>query len=283
MTTTTAADTARRSRVGGWDSNRVQRFLTRLPMLLVGVLAWQILAPAINSPFFPALGTIVSRFVEDWLSGPWTRAFLSDTFFANALPTLGRLVLGWLCAAVLGVVIGALVASIPRFGAAAEPLIRLGMSIPAPALLPVAIAIFGLGNGAKVFFIAFGAIWPIIVSTTAGLRNADPVALASGRSLVLPARVWLFRVRLPLASPQIMSGLRVSVNAAVLLIVVAELYAATSGVGFYIVGTQRNFDTIGTWSGIFLLALIGIVCNATFAVVEHRVMRWQIVPREANR
>jgi ABC-type nitrate/sulfonate/bicarbonate transport system permease component len=79
-----------------------------------------------------------------------------------------------------------------------------------------------------------------------------------------------------------MSGLRVSVNAAVLLIIVAELYAATSGIGFFIVRTQRNFDFVGTWSGIFLLALVGIACNALFAVIDRRVMRWHTIPREAT-
>lgn len=90
-------------------------------------------------------------------------------------------------------------------------------------------------------------------------------------------------MRLPLASPQIMSGLRVSVNAAVLLIIVAELYGATSGIGFFIVSTQRNFDTVGTWSGIVLLALLGITCNGLFALVEDRVMHWHIRPREAQK
>lgn len=266
-----------------WKKNPVVVFLTRLPMLVVGVALWQVVASALSSPFFPPLRDIVARFFGDWLSGPWSHAFLSESFIDNALPTIDRLVLGWVAGAVLGVLIGTAVASLPRVGAALEPLIRLGMSVPAPALLPLAIAFFGLGNGGKIFFIAFGAIWPVIVNTIAGLRNADPLSLASGRSLVLPPLTWFLRVRLPLASPQIMSGLRVSVNAAVLLIVVGELYAATSGIGFFIVSTQRNFDTVGTWSGIFLLALLGIVCNALFAITEYRVMRWQIIPREAQK
>jgi ABC-type nitrate/sulfonate/bicarbonate transport system permease component len=259
------------------------RFLSRLPILLVAVAVWEISAPLIDSPFFPPLSRIASRFASDWLSGPLAHLFLSDQFFSNAVPTLGRLGAGWAIGAALGVAIGSVIALLPRLGATVEPLVRFGMSIPAPALLPIAIAFFGLGDGGKVFFIAFGAIWPVIVNTAAGLRGADPMALASARSLVLPGSTSFLRVRLPLASPQIMSGLRVSVNAAVLLIVVAELYAATSGIGFFIVSTQRNFDTVGTWSGIALLAVVGILCNALFALAERRIMRWQIIPREAQK
>lgn len=261
----------------------VLRFLSRLPLLILAVILWQVMAPLIDSPFFPPLSQIAERFVSDWLSGPPSQLFLSDLFLTNVGPTLMRLFAGWVIGALLGVWIGSMIALLPRLGATLEPLVRFGMSVPAPALLPIAIAFFGLGDGGKIFFIAFGAIWPVIVNTAAGLRGADPMALASARSLVLPAPTSFLRVRLPLASPQIMSGLRVSVNAAVLLIIVAELYAATSGIGFFIVSTQRNFDTVGTWSGIALLALLGIVCNALFALVERRVMRWQIIPRESQK
>lgn len=273
---------ALRRRGVGRAGRAVMRIAGRLPLLVLAMVAWELAAPVIASPFFPPLSTIVGRFVDDWFSGPWSRLFLSDQFLVHAVPTLGRLAAGWVIGASLGMVIGSLIALLPRLGAAIEPVARFGMSVPAPALLPIALAFFGLGHGGKVFFIAFGAIWPVIVNTAAGLRGADPLALASARSLVLPRTTFFLGVRLPLASPQIMSGLRVSVNAAVLLIVVAELYAATSGIGFFIVTTQRSFATVGTWSGIALLALVGIACNALFAAAERRIMHWQIVPRRAQ-
>lgn len=277
MTTAVTARTPASRRRRSWRNQ-----LIRIPAILVALALWQVGATALDSAYFPPFLTIADRFVNDWFSGPWQQAFLSDGFLTNATPTLLRLLLGWLVGTVLGVLIGSMIAMIPRLGAALDPLVRFGMSMPAPALLPIALALFGLGTGGKVFFIAFGAIWPVIIGTAAGLRDADPVVLNSARSLVLGRVRMFFQVRIPLASPQIMSGIRVSVNAAVLLIVVAELYATTSGVGFQIVITQRSFDVVGTWSGIFLLALIGIVANGLYVLVESRVMRWQIAPREAQ-
>lgn len=277
-TTASAANTPRRTAL----RDPLLRFASRLPLLLAVLLVWEVTAPLINSAFLPPISEILQRFTSDWTSGPWYRAFLSDQFFTHSAPTLMRLGLGWLVGAVLGVAVGTLVALVGVFGAIVEPIVRFGMSLPTPALLPVALAIFGLGDGGKVFFILLGAIWPVIVSTSAGLKDADEVALRTARSMVLPPATALLRVRIPLASPQIMSGLRVSVNAAVLLIIVAELYASTSGIGFFIVSTQRNFDTLGTWSGILLLALLGMVCNGLFALIERRVMRWHILPGELN-
>ena len=278
-----AATTAVEARHGAATAGRARRSLVRLPMIVVAVSLWELTARSAASVFFPPPSRIGQRFASDWLSGSPSGLFLSDAFVTNALPTILRLLAGWTIGALCGVGIGVLIASLPRVGAMAEPLVRLGMSVPAPALLPLAIVFFGLDNGGKIFFIAFGAVWPVIISTTIGLRNADRTALASASSLVLPAWTWFTRVRLPLASPQIMSGLRVSVNAAVLLIIVAELYGATSGIGFFIVSTQRNFDTVGTWSGIVLLALLGITCNGLFALVQDRVMHWHIRPREAQK
>lgn len=266
-----------------FSAGKLGKVAIRLPALLLAVVLWQVVAKVFNTPFFPPFFDILGRFWQDWLSGPPSQLFLSDAFIVNALPTFGRLGAGWLVGAVLGVLVGSMIAYMPRVGAALEPLVRFGMSVPAPALLPLAIAFFGLEAGGKIFFIALGAIWPVIVGTAAGLKGADPVAIASARSLTLPAIALFFKVKIPLASPQIMAGLRVSVNAAVLLIIVAELYATTTGIGFMIVSSQRNFDILGTWSGIFLLALLGIVCNGIFVLVERRVMRWQIIPREAQK
>jgi ABC-type nitrate/sulfonate/bicarbonate transport system permease component len=255
---------------------------SRLVLLVVALAVWQLAALHAQIRYLPPFSEVVGRFFADWFSGPWYHAFFSTAFIENGLPTIGRLAVGWLVAAVLGVAIGTALALAPRLDATLSPVVRFGMSMPTPALLPLALAIFGLGYGAKVFFIAIGAIWPVIVNTADGIRGADPTALAAARSLSLPPVTWLTRFRIPLASPQIMAGLRVSVNTAVLLIVVAELYAATSGIGFFIVSTQRNFDTVGTWSGILLLAGLGIVCNALFVIVERRVMRWHGPAREVQ-
>ncbi|GAB2563479.1 ABC transporter permease [Leucobacter ruminantium] len=285
MTTETQVIAAQAAQAGrrGRGRGKLGRFAIRLPALVLAILLWQVVATVFDTPFFPPFLDILARFRADWLSGPPSQLFLSDAFITNALPTITRLAAGWLIGVLVGVLIGSLIARLPRVGAALEPLVRFGMSLPAPALLPLAIAFFGLDAGGKIFFIALGAVWPVIVGTAAGLRGADPVAIASARSLTLPAATLFLKVRIPLASPQIMSGLRVSVNAAVLLIIVAELYATTTGIGFMIVNSQRNFDILGTWSGIFLLALLGIVCNGLFVLVERRVMRWQIIPREAQK
>lgn len=256
--------------------------LAGLPLVLVLAGAWQAIAHVLQSPFLPPLTTVLARVGTDWFSGPPQHLFLSETFIANVGPTLLRLALGWVIGVAVGIILGLLFASSRALRLMTAPLIRLGMSTPSPALLPVAIAFFGLGTSMKVFFIAFGAIWPVLTNTVTAFMNADQRVLDSGRSLRLRPWTYFAKVRLPEASPQIMSGVQISVNAAILLIVVAELYAATSGVGFLIVKAQRNFDMTGMWSGIVMLCLIGVVFNALFGLAQGRLMKWHRQSRKAS-
>lgn len=245
-----------------------------LVVIVLAVVVWQVVALARPNPYAPSPEALLGRFHEDWLSGPANRLFLSDQFIDNVGPTVHRLAFGWAIGVVVGLLAGGLIASSKRLRYLVDPLTRLGMSTPAPALLPIAIALFGLGGGMKVFFIAFGTVWPVLINTVAGLRDVDEYVINVGRSLRLsPVDEWL-HVRIPLAMPRIMSGIRIGTNAAVLLIAVAELYASTSGIGFVIVRTQRDFDVIGTWSAILMLCLIGVVANALLAAFDHRIMHW---------
>lgn len=269
--------TRRRGSHPGWST-----FVVGLPLVVVLCLVWQGVATFMNSLYVPTFTAALQRFVADWLSGPPTHLFLSTKLLINAGLTIERLVLGWTVGVAIGVGAGLLIARWRPLRLAATPLIRLGMSTPSPALLPIAIAFFGLGTGMKVFFIAFGTIWPVLTNTVSAIANVDSYVLNSGRSLLLGRWLYLTRVLLPAASPQIMSGIRIGSNAAILLIAVAELYASDSGIGYVIVQTQRNFDMLGTWSGMLLLCLIGVLFNALFSLVEGRIMSWHYKSRNAS-
>jgi ABC-type nitrate/sulfonate/bicarbonate transport system permease component len=89
-------------------------------------------------------------------------------------------------------------------------------------------------------------------------------------------------VVLPAALPQIVAGLRNSLQVAIILMVVSEWVASTDGIGFYIENAQQSFDYRGVWSGIIVLAIIGIAANLLFVAVENRVLRWYYGARAAE-
>ncbi len=255
---------------------RAVRLVATVWLLVLLLALWQWRATSRPSLYVPPVTDILQSVRDEFFSGPASRLFLSDTFFDNVWPSLGRAGRGWLFAVVAGITFG-IVIGVSRVAAETfTPLIRFAMSVPATVLLPLAIVLFGVTDSMNVFLIAFGSVWVILVNTIDGVRNIDPTAMATARSLRLRRRTVFFKVLLPGASPGISAGLRVSIGITLILMVVSELYAATSGIGYYIVVAQRTFRFRQVWAGVFLLAVLGIVANLVFKLIERRVLRWYL-------
>ncbi len=91
-----------------------------------------------------------------------------------------------------------------------------------------------------------------------------------------------FAVALPAAAPQVVAGLRNSLQVSIILMVVSEWVASTGGIGYYIVSAQESFDYLGMWSGILMLAIVGCAANLLFVVAEGRLLYWHYGARAAE-
>jgi ABC-type nitrate/sulfonate/bicarbonate transport system permease component len=236
-----------------------------LPVVLVA--AWWVLSADSDSFYFPPLETILQKFRE---------TFLSSNAGEHLGPSLAHLGLGFLAAAVVGVGAGLLIGLNRWASATLDPLVHFFRALPGPALLPFAIIAFGIGAAMKVWIIAFAAVFPILLNTVDGVRSADPLAGEVARAYRLRRRREIFAIVLPGASPQIMAGLRVGLQTAILLMVVSELVASTDGLGFFILQSQQQFDIANMWAGIIALGLLGYILNGAFGIVERRVLRWYV-------
>lgn len=257
--------------------------LQRVWLIVALAIVWQLLATAQPSFFVPPILDILRHFVETWLSADPTRLFVSEQFVEQALPSLGRLAAGCAIAGAVGIGLGLLLGRSERLSAAFDPLIRFGIAIPPPALLPFAIVLFGIGNSMNVFLIAFGTVWPILLNTIDGVRRIDPLVLSTSRVLHLSRWRFLTSVLIPAAAPQIMAGIRVSLATGLILMIISELYAATAGIGFVIVNAQRSFLILDMWAGIVLLAVLGVLLNAAYTRIELRILHWHHGLRATDR
>jgi ABC-type nitrate/sulfonate/bicarbonate transport system permease component len=134
--------------------------------------------------------------------------------------------------------------------------------------------LFGIGFTMKVVLIAFAAVWPTLLNTMDGMSGVDQVKLDTARVLGVSPAGRVFRVVLPAAAPQIVAGLRNSLQVAIILMVVSEWQASSDGIGFYISSAQQSFDYVGMWSSFIILAIIGIIANLLFVVAENRALHW---------
>jgi ABC-type nitrate/sulfonate/bicarbonate transport system permease component len=268
---TTPAATPRDRRLG---SDRARAFALRWGVLALFALAWQLLTQWADTPYFPPLTDILTRVYETWLTGPASRLFLTEAVGADIVPSLYRLLVGWGIAVVLGIAAGFALGLARRVQDYADPLVHFLRSIPPPVLIPPFIILLGIGDRMKIALITLGVVWPILLNTVDGVRSVEPTQVDTGRVYGIPPALRLRRIVFPSAMPKIFAGLRVSLSLALILMVISEMFAATDGIGFWIVSAQRSFRLLDMWAGIVVLGVLGYLLNAVLLAVEHRALRW---------
>ena len=264
-------------RLDRWDSrafSALQSFAVRYGLGIALVIAWEFAARKAGSIFFPPPSEILHRAAGLWLSGPPHRLFLSDSVFQDVLPSIFRLLGGWAFAVLIGIPLGILIGRSRNLSDLVNPSLQFLRAIPGPALIPIFIILLGTESTMRVTLIAFGSVWPILLNTIEGTRTVDPVQIDTARAFRIPRHARLWRIVLPAAIPKIFAGMRVSLALAVILMVVSELVASTSGIGYRIQNAQIMFLLTDMWCGIILLALIGYTVNLLFLKFERRVLAW---------
>jgi ABC-type nitrate/sulfonate/bicarbonate transport system permease component len=240
----------------------------RIAAIVVAVLIWYALTARAHSLFFPTPDKVLRAVWNDWI-----RPF-STTWSENLRPSLSRLLAGYLIAAVLAIAAGVLIGRSRRLGDYVEPVIDFVRAIPPPALLPLFLVVLGIDDSMKVALIATGVFPPILLNSIDGVRSIDPVYLDTANVFRISRVRRITHVILPAAAQKIFAGLRISMSIAVILMVISELVAATNGVGFRILQSQRQFRMVDLWAGLVVLGMLGAVLNAGLTVIERRVFRW---------
>lgn len=236
-----------------------------LAVPVLAVALWWAASSASSSYAFPPLSEILARFQELWLF---------DRFGRDVVPSLGRFALGLAtgaaCGLALGIALGASRSAREMF----DPVIQFVRSLPPPALLPVFLLLFGLGDPMKIAVIAFGSMWPVLLNTVEGVRSIDPTLSATFAVYRVSVPRRLAFVTLPAAATSIFAGLKTALGIAFVLMVVSEMVAATGGIGYFVVESQHTYAIADMWSGIILLGLLGFILNVLFDQAQKRLIYW---------
>lgn len=181
---------------------------------------------------------------------------------------------GLALASVMAVLIGILMGTFRNFYDAIKIIVELVRPVPAVALIPLAILLFGLGYGMRVSVITYSAFWPLLINTFYGVRSIDPIAIDTARNFGLSYPQILRRVTLPSALPSIATGFRISAAIALILTITAELIAGDSGIGFYVAQMELANRLPEMYAGILLAGILGYVLNLIFRSIERRLLFW---------
>jgi ABC-type nitrate/sulfonate/bicarbonate transport system permease component len=246
--------------------------LLGLPIVLLAV--WWLASAGSTSYYLPPLSDIFAAFPDTWLHG---------RLGSDVLPSLLRLIIGFLAALVLGVGLGVVIGSSRPVRAFCEPVLEFLRAIPPPVLVPVLILFAGIGNTMKVLVIVSGCLWPILLNTVEGVRAVDEVLAETCRSYGVDGVARLRHLVLRAASPQIVAGMRQALSVGIILMVISEMFASSNGLGFTIIQFQRSFAVAQMWTGILLLGVLGFALAMVMGLVERRLLFWHRGLRRAQR
>jgi ABC-type nitrate/sulfonate/bicarbonate transport system permease component len=259
-----AVDIGERARLSARRRDRILSIASPLGLLL----AWELAAQTglIDVRFFPAPSAIIAKLIEMARSGELTE---------NVLISLQRIVLGFLLGGVPAIVIGIAMGIWRPIRAIVDPLIVATYPIPKSSLLPLILLIFGLGEMSKVVMVAIGVFYPMAINATAGVLQINQIYLDVGKSF--KASPWdTFRtIALPGALPFIMTGVKLGAGLALILIAIAEMVGAKSGIGFMIWSAWETFAVAKMYVGLFVIALIGFAISLLLNEIERWVIRWK--------
>jgi ABC-type nitrate/sulfonate/bicarbonate transport system permease component len=235
--------------------------------ILVLLALWEIAAASGKMPSmsFPRMSAVLAT---------WWELIVSGELFGELVPSLWRMFAGYFIGVALGVVLGLLMGYFRVFYSLLEPITEVLRPIPSPAYLPIVILFLGIDDEMKIFMIGFASFFPVLLNTYSGVRSVDPIQLQTARTFGVTGWKLLWQIVLPSAAPYIFTGMRVSLAVGLIVMVISEMVAASSGIGYFILSAQRGFKIREMFAGVITLALVGYLLNRLFVAIENRVLAW---------
>jgi NitT/TauT family transport system permease protein len=231
------------------------------------LIIWQLISLVVTNRLLlvPPADVAIALVKEIQQGAMWT----------NAVATVGAVVSSFLVSCVIGIAIGLALASSRLLSLTGGPVLGALNSVPIIALAPLFVAWLGLGFASKFVLVLLVAVFPVVVTTEAGLRAADKPLIEAARSFNATRWQIFTTVTFPYALPFIVSGVRVAWARALVGIVVAEFFGSFAGFGFAIMSASQTFDTARVLGYVFVLGAMGLIGSVLFASLERRLAPWR--------
>jgi NitT/TauT family transport system permease protein len=216
--------------------------------------------------FFTTPSQIVGTLWRLFATGAiWTPLGVSASGFA----------LGLGLAIVVGLPLGVLIGRSRTLNAMLDPFITAFNATPRLVFLPLVMLWFGLGLWSKVVIVFIGALFPLLINTYEGVRNADKTLINVVRSFGASEWDVARLVVVPNAMPYIIAGLRLAIGRAVLGVVVAEFFGSESGLGVMMVQAAGRYQVDVVFSGLIVFAVLSLAMTALVQMLENRLSLWR--------
>ncbi len=252
--------------------NLVLNFFRELPYVsilafLLVIIAWCVLTYGniLDKVFLPTPGAVFAAMIDMYNSGT-----LADDIANSVL----RIVVGWAIAAIIAVPIGMMIAKSKRSREFLQPLIEFARYLPVTALVPLTLLYCGIGEFQKYTVIFLGTFFQLVLMVSDSVSSVDRNLLNAAKTLGADTWQTYKLVLFPAALPSILDDFRVTIGWAWTYLVVAEMIAANTGLGYLIIKSQRFLKTDDIFAGLILIGIIGIITDFLFRVLTKLATPW---------
>jgi NitT/TauT family transport system permease protein len=227
------------------------------------LLAWEIFSRSgmVSERFLPAPTTV--------LLALWSMIFERDLLYHAGVSTM-RVWSAFLIATAMAVPIGILMGSFKWIGAALEPVVDFIRYLPVPALVPLAIIWFGVGEGTKIFLLWLGTFFQLVLLVADDVRRVPTEYHEAALTVGAPGWRRLTDVSFPAMLPTLVDNMRITLGWCWTYLIIAEIVAANSGLGFVIWQARRFFQTPEVMAGVVTIGIIGLATDQIVRALHQR-------------
>jgi NitT/TauT family transport system permease protein len=235
--------------------------------LITPILAWWLVASTgwVEKVFMPSPGAV------------WDRTMLwatEDNLLQDTGISVYRVTMGWLLSAVIAMPLGMLIGTFRPVQAVLEPLTDFIRYMPAVAFIPLVMLWIGIDEGSKIAIIFIGTFFQMVLMVAEDVRRVPMQQIEAAQTMGATRAEILQLVLLPSAKPALVDTMRITMGWAWTYLVVAELVAANSGLGYAILKAQRFLQTDKIFAGIILIGLIGLLTDQMFRFLHRKAFPW---------
>jgi len=268
------ADTAAALRKNLWQ--RIEPTALGAGTIVLLLVVWQVWPDIF--PLKP--GTKLFFAVPSQIAGTLWNMFATGSIWTPLRVSASAFALGLALAIAAGLPLGVLIGRSATLNAMIDPFITAFNATPRLVFLPLLMLWFGIGIWSKVAVVFIGALFPLLINTQEGVRNADKLLINVVRSF--GASEWDIArlVVMPNALPFILVGLRLAIGRAVLGVVVAEFFGSQEGLGVVMVRAASSFKVDVVFAGLIVFAALSLIMTGLVKLIEDRLSRWR--PQHSN-
>lgn len=244
-------------------------FALFVAILVASLVVWELLVRnEVVGVLTPSPGQVFDR-LREVLADPFYRHGVNDVGIGwQVLASLRRVLTGFTLAAAVAVPLGFAVGSSLTLSKAVDPFVQVLKPVSPLAWLPIGLALLKDSELTSIFVIFMSSLWPILLNTILGVRSVPPQYLDLARTLEAPRRTVVRKILLPAALPSVVTGLRLSLGIAWLVIVAAEMLIGGRGIGHFVWNEWNNLNVASIAVAIVLIGLVGLFLDRVLRRIE---------------